>query len=151
MGARVGSSTWWVMVFCAPLLLAGCGELKELPTAPEPPPVDEPDPTATLTRVQTEIFTPTCAVAGCHDNFGGLQSGLILTAGRSHEQLVNKPSIGIPSVLRVRPGDPENSYVYRKIRGVNIIGDRMPQGSSPLSQAHQDLIRDWIRRGAPND
>src|SRR5437762_4143505 len=50
------------------LLLLGCGRLKE-PT--EPVLGGEPiDPTATLTRVQNEIFTPTCSQIGCHDRLG---------------------------------------------------------------------------------
>src|ERR1051325_3613985 len=59
------------------LLLVGCGKLKELPTAPGGP--GEPiDPTATFTRVQNEIFTPTCGALGCHDPLRR-QPGLLLT------------------------------------------------------------------------
>ena len=38
---------------------------------------------------------------------------------------------------------------HAKLKG--ITGDRMPQGSPPLSDAQIKLVRDWIRRGAPND
>jgi hypothetical protein len=130
------------------LLLAACGELKT-PTGSGGP-GDPIDPTATFTRVQNEIFTPTCAAIGCHDPLGQ-QSQLILTASRSYAQTVNVPSVELAGVARVRPNDPDNSYLYRKIIGVNITGDRMPQGQSPLSAAQIKLVRDWIRRGAPND
>lgn len=129
-------------------LLTACGELKELPTGPiDSDPIDQ---TATLTRVQTEIFTPTCAVLGCHDAFGN-QGQLNLVRGASHAQLVGRPSVHVSSVNRVQPGQPDLSYLYRKILGTGITGDRMPQGSQPLSDAQRNLIRDWIRRGAPND
>src|SRR5436305_6463041 len=73
------------------LLLVGCRKLKELPTVPGGPSGGGPiDPTATFTRVQNEIFTPTCAALGCHDPLGR-QQGLILTAGRAYANVVNVP------------------------------------------------------------
>lgn len=125
-----------------------CGELKS------PTEVDgggEPiDPTATFTRVQNEIFTPTCAVLGCHDPIGH-ESDMILTAGRAYDNIVNKPSVEMPSLARIQPNDPANSYLYRKITGAGITGERMPFGGASLSESQIKLVRDWIRRGAPND
>lgn len=130
------------------LLLTACGELKT-PTDADGggAPIDS---SATLTRVQTEIFTPTCATLGCHDPLGQ-QSQLVLSAGRAYANTVNVRSVEITSLDRVEPGDPANSYLYRKLTGAGITGDRMPQGLPPLSQAQIQLVRDWIRRGAPND
>ena len=131
------------------LLAAGCGKLAELPTDPGgglPP----PDPSATFTRVQSQVFTPTCATIGCH-NPVGQQSQLVLTADRSYAATVNVASVQTPSLSRVTPGDPANSYLYRKIIGSGITGDRMPPAQAPLSDAQIALVRDWIRRGAPND
>lgn len=128
-------------------MLAGCGELKVLPTEPEPNP---PDPNATFTRVQQEILTPSCSANGCHGPLG-TQSELLLVAGSSYANLVNRPSVEINSLLRVEPLDPDDSYLVRKLEGVNIVGDRMPQGGPYLSDAQLKLVRDWIRRGAPND
>lgn len=129
-------------------MLAACGELS-LPTDPlgGGPPID---PTATFTRVQSEIFTPTCAAIGCHDAIGR-QSGLLLTSGVAYQSIVNVPSVEMPQLARVTPGDPASSYLYRKVTGAGITGDRMPQGAPPLSDSQLALIRDWIRRGAPND
>lgn len=133
-----------------PLFFAACGKLKE-PSAPLLGGGGEPiDPTATFTRVQNEIFTPTCAQIGCHDRLGQ-QSSQILVAGQAYAQVVNHPSVELPQLVRVAPGDPANSYLYRKVAGAGITGDRMPQGLSPLNDAQLKLIRDWIRRGAPND
>ena len=130
------------------LLTTACGNLE---TVTGPGVGGEPiDPTATFTRVQSEIFTPTCANIGCHDPLGQ-QSQLILSAGRAYEQTVSRSSVEMPNLLRVAPGNPDNSYLYRKITGAGITGDRMPQGRPPLSDAQIRLVRDWIRRGAPND
>ena len=134
--------------FC--LLLFGCGKLKELPTAPGGTGGEPIDPTATFTRVQNEVFTPTCAAIGCHDRLGR-QEDLQLTAGVAYAQIVNHPSVEMPQLGRVTAGDPANSYLYRKIAGVGITGDRMPQGGPFLNDAQIKLVRDWIRRGAPND
>jgi len=131
------------------LLLTACGKLAELPTDPNGggQPID---PTATFTRVQTEIFSPTCAALGCHDRLAK-QEDQQLTAGVAYAQTVGHPSVEMPNLSRVAPGDPANSYLYRKITGAGITGDRMPQGGPYLSDAQIKLIRDWIRRGAPND
>jgi hypothetical protein len=131
------------------LFFASCGKLAELPTAPGGS--GEPiDPTATFTRVQTEIFSPTCAQLGCHDTIGR-QSQQILSAGRAYASIVNVASVEMPALNRITPNDYPNSYLYRKITGAGITGDRMPQGLPPLTDAQIKLVRDWIRRGAPND
>ena len=130
-------------------LLAACGKL-ETPTEPGGPGGEPIDPTATFTRVQNEIFTPTCAAIGCHDPLGQQQQ-LVLSPGRAYANIVGKPSTEMPSLQRVTPSDATNSYLYRKVIGSGITGDRMPQGGPFLSDAQIKLIRDWIRRGAPND
>lgn len=130
------------------ILLAGCGELKS-PT--DPGAGGEPiDPTATFTRVQNEVFTPSCTFVGCHDTLGQ-QSQLVLSAGRAYAQTVNVASVEMPQLRRIQPNDPVNSYLYRKITGAGITGDRMPQALPPLPDDKIKLVRDWIRRGAPND
>ncbi|HKR65965.1 MAG TPA: hypothetical protein VJZ00_19695 [Thermoanaerobaculia bacterium] len=131
------------------LLLTGCGELST-PTSPDGTGGDPIDPTATFTRVQSEIFTPTCAAIGCHHPVGQ-QSNMVLTASVSYANIVNVSSVENPSLKRIAPGDAPNSYLYRKITGSGITGDRMPQALPPLSDAQIKLVRDWIRRGAPND
>ncbi|MHB8881094.1 MAG: c-type cytochrome [Thermodesulfovibrionales bacterium] len=109
-----------------------------------------PDSTATFTRVQNEVFTPSCATIACHDPLGQ-QSQMILTAGRAYASIVGVPSVEMPNLSRITPGDPANSYLYRKITGAGITGERMPMEGPPLSDARISLVRDWIRRGAPND
>ena len=131
------------------LLLVSCGKL-ETPTSAGGGSTEPIDPTATFTRVQTEIFTPTCAQLGCHDTIGR-QEQQILSSGRAYANTVGVASVEMPSLMRVTPGDPTNSYLYRKITGSGITGDRMPQGLPPLTDAQIKLVRDWIRRGAPND
>ncbi len=131
-------------------LLLSCGKLGELPTAPSSGPPDPIDPTATFSRVQNEVFTVNCAAIGCHGRLGA-QEQLTLAAGSAYADIVGKPSVESPSTARVQPLDPTNSYLYRKITGTGITGDRMPQGGPFLTPDMEKLVRDWIRRGAPND
>jgi hypothetical protein len=131
------------------LVALACGRLKE-PTDPGGGSGDPIDPTATFTRVQNEIFTPTCAQLGCHDPLGR-QESLILSPGRAYAMTVGVASVETPQLPRVTPSDPASSYLYRKVTGSGITGDRMPQGGPYLNDAQIKLVSDWIRRGAPND
>ena len=131
------------------LLLAGCGTVKS-PT--EPPSGPEVEGTAfTFARIQSEIFTPTCAKAGCHAA-SAASAGLVLEAGRSHGELVNR-SATESGLDRVEPGNPERSYLILKLRGdPSITGQRMPLDGPPyLTPDRIDGIAAWIRAGAPND
>jgi uncharacterized protein (TIGR03118 family) len=110
----------------------------------------------TLTQLQTQIFTPICS--GCHTGVGTSLPGVQnLTAGHTFSNIVNVPSIEQPSLLRIKPGDPTNSYLLQKIEGApGISGSRMPLGcgttSDPcLDQATIDLVQTWISQGALNN
>jgi hypothetical protein len=76
---------------------------------------------------------------------------MILTAGQAYGNIVNVPSVEMPGLSRIKPSDVANSYMYRKITGAGITGERMPLGGPSLSDAQIQLVRNWIRRGAPND
>ncbi|MGE5337463.1 MAG: TIGR03118 family protein [Gemmatimonadota bacterium] len=113
-----------------------------------------PPAAVTLTQLQSTIFTPRCS--GCHNGSqppgGSLPGSQNLTAGNSFASLVNVPSLEQPSLLRVKPGDPDNSYLIRKLEGTaGISGSRMPLGGPFLDQATIDQVRSWIAAGAPNN
>ena len=96
-----------------------------------------------INDVQTQIFTPTCAVAGCHN---GAQSPN-LRAGQAFTNIVNVPSSQAPSLFYIEPGNPGDSYLVRKIQGTGS-GSQMPFGRSPLSGSLITLVRDWVLQGA---
>jgi hypothetical protein len=103
----------------------------------------------TLTQIQSEVFTPTCAVSGCHDGGGNvLPRSMDLRADNSHGSLVNVPSEQV-GFDRVEPGDPDASYLIDKLEGNQAAGtSQMPQGGPFLDQATVDMIRQWITEGA---
>ena len=126
------------------VVLAACGTQKS-PTEP----TDAPDPTATFTRVQAEVFTPSCALSGCHSG-ASPKVGQDLSAGKAYAQIVNVRSVE-STRLRIAPGDPDASYLISKVRGdATITGSRMPLGGA-LPADREKLLVDWVRRGAPND
>lgn len=123
-----------------------CGTQK----SPTEPADDPPNSSATFSRVQAEVFTPSCALSGCHAG-PSPASGMDLGAGRAYGQVVGVAAVG-STRLRVAPGDVSASYLVSKLRGdATITGSRMPLGGPYLSSDRERLVTDWIRRGAPND
>lgn len=104
----------------------------------------------TLAEIQADVFTPTCSVSGCHDGEGNVLPGVmnLTSTAESFDALVNVASIQVPSLDRVEPGDPDNSYLIHKLEGTQAEGLRMPQGGPFLDQATIDDIRQWIADGA---
>ena len=72
----------------------------------------------------------------------------LTSADNSFANLVSVSSIQDGSLMRVNPGDPDNSYLVQKLEGTAASGVQMPFGGTPLSQATIDNIRDWIAAGA---
>jgi hypothetical protein len=123
------------------------GQLSLDAETPSPPP-----PSVTLTQLQATIFSPLCS--GCHTGGGGsLPSSMNLSsAAATYAAIVGVASTQQPSVQRVNPGNPDNSYLVRKIEGTpGITGSRMPLGGAPLDATLIANVRAWITAGAQNN
>jgi hypothetical protein len=101
---------------------------------------------ADFDSIQANVFTPICSV--CHIGATAPQ-GLMLDAAHSYDLLVGVPSTEVPSVLRVKPGDPTNSYIIQKLEGHAAVGGQMPLGETPLPATTIAFIAQWITDGAP--
>lgn len=101
--------------------------------------------TADFQSIQEHVFTPICTV--CHAGASAPQ-GLRLDASNSYALLVGVPSTEVGSLLRVRPGDPDNSYLIQKLEGHAAVGAQMPFGGPYLAAATIAVIRQWISDGA---
>jgi hypothetical protein len=100
----------------------------------------------TFTNIQSNVFTPICSA--CHIGANAPQ-GLRLDEASSYNLLVGIPSVERPELLRVAPGNPDGSYIIRKLEGgPNIAGAQMPLNLTPLPQTTINAIRVWISRGA---
>lgn len=131
------------------ILWASLGLHCERASLLEPEPLSQP----TLTSLQTNIFTSSCALSGCHHGSSALL-GLDLSSGQSYANLVNVRSREAPDFLLVQPGQPENSYLIHKLEGNEEMAPgtlQMPVGREPLSEEKIAAVRDWIAAGAPND
>jgi hypothetical protein len=95
--------------------------------------------------LQANIFTPICSV--CHAG-ATAPEGLRLDSANAYNLLVGVPSTEVHSVLRVAPGDPDNSYIIQKLEGHAAVGARMPFGGPYLSTDTIAFVREWITNGA---
>lgn len=123
------------------------GQLSLDGEAPTPAP-----PSVTLAQLQATIFSPICS--GCHTGGGAsLPSSMNLSsASASFAALVGVASTEQPSVQRVNAGNPDDSYLVRKIEGApGITGSRMPLGGAPLDATLIANVRAWITAGAQNN
>ena len=135
------------------LTCASCDEKLSSITGPTP------DLAPSLSAIQRTIFSASdpsnrLACVGCHSDQGRVPaSNLVLLEGRSHAQMVGRASLGKAGATLVIPGDPDNSYLVKKLEGASdIVGLRMPRNTGPfLSEGQMLVIRKWIEDGAPNN
>ena len=109
------------------------------------------DPLATDASLGTrasEVFVG-CgggAEASCHSVGAG---GTYLRLGESGD-LVGVPSSEDPSLLRVKPGSPAESYLWWKLLpDGGYDGGRMPLGG-PFDPRLAPFVAQWIEAGAPS-
>jgi cytochrome c5 len=100
---------------------------------------------ATLASIQSNVFNPFCVV--CHAGAAAPQ-GLRLDSANSFASLVGVPSRESGSILRVTPGNPDQSYLVQKLEGSASVGEQMPFGGPPLPQSTINFVRQWISDGA---
>jgi hypothetical protein len=103
---------------------------------------------SSFSEIQKNIFTPNCALSGCHGDINP-QHNLNLTSGKAYSSLVNVSSIHIPGMKRVSPGNSRESVLYRALT-YELLDLQMPP-TGKLSQSTIDSIAAWIDKGAPND
>ena len=102
----------------------------------------------TLASIQDNVFTPSCTISGCHG--GAVAADLRLESGASAGNLISIASSQNPSLIRVIPGDPDNSLLIQKLECDSPpVGARMPLGGPYFDQETIDVIRQWIANGAP--
>ena len=133
--------------------LAGCDEKLSDLTGPTP------GLAPTFSSIQKEIFSTQdssgrLSCTQCHTNVGRTPAaGLNLIDGAAYAALVGRPSVNSPGQIFVVPGDPDNSYLVKKLEGTaGIVGLRMPRNTGPfLTEGQMLVIRRWIKEGAANN
>ena len=139
------------LLIVSSLAVASCDERLSDITGPSP------NLQPTLSSISTEIFQTTdlagrTSCVTCHTNVGHPPAGNLNLAGDPYAALVDVPSAQRPGAVLVIPGDPESSYLVRKLEGRDINGLRMPRNGPPyLTDGQITVIRRWIEIGAPRD
>ena len=112
------------------------------PTAGDGDPTGDGDCTPELETLRASVFTPSCALAGCHASESAA-GGLDLELADLEAQLVGQPSGTCDGWVRVIPGDRANSLLFAKVEGGAPCGDPMPPPGG-LAPALAACIGDWI-------
>jgi hypothetical protein len=163
-------------IACLPLVLAvvSCGGDDKTPAPagcthfdyanwPAPAPV-------TFDTAVMPLLQANCAQANtCHTKGSpfppslGFLGANTITAMEIKAGIVGQKSTEVPSMNYVTAGDPQNSYLMRKVEEANPgcgltcmsiasmpmgCSTQMPNGGMPLSATDQNAIRAWIKQGA---
>jgi hypothetical protein len=100
------------------------------------------------------VFTARCAMGGCHTPAENRLGLVLATATDTYNSTVNVVSSHGNPLLRVKPGDHLNSYLWRMVQGDSTLHPgmpRMPLASQPLTANMIQNIANWIDDGAPNN
>jgi hypothetical protein len=128
------------------MLIAGCAGNGEGLDQNGRPVDGGPIPLApTLASIQQNVFTPVCT--RCHAG-ASAPLGLRLDEASAYAMLVNAPSVEVPTLRRILPGNPDMSYLVQKIEGHAAVGGTMPLNSPPLPAETIAVIRQWVLEGA---
>lgn len=111
---------------------------------------------ASFAAIRASIL-PRCAGYGCHYDTP-VAGGLDLTDAAAYSSLVSVPATRAPELMRVTPGAPLDSFLWRKLdnqlSGISQ-GAPMPLGAESLwyalPAAQRAQIYCWILAGAPNN
>jgi hypothetical protein len=114
------------------------------------------------------IFAAHCSSTSCHGSLSTPDADLYLgnasgndtsVASEVYAELSNWDAYNAPGMVRVDPGDPENSWLMVKLDGdmgcpqaqpfcAGSCGQRMPRGEPALTEGELTTIRSWIANGA---
>ena len=145
-----------ILLIVFALAFAGCKEEDE-PVNPYPvssgtqPVVNEPDPN-TIAGLHKNIFSPKCAVPGCHDGTFEPDFRTIQSSFSSLVYLqVNKTTVDSVRYFnyRVWPGDTARSFLIERL--TTSTGDYMPSNGTRLQEQEINHVRNWIMSGAKDD
>lgn len=144
--ARVVASAGVVATVVASL---GCADF-ETPVDPTGGAPDVLVTTPSFSSNVAPIFEKRCAVGGCH-SIATHQAGLTLDPSVAYESLVGVSSTLRPSLKRVAPLEPSQSWLVTMISADDVARQgvsRMPLATYPLTDNQIATIVRWIEQGA---
>jgi hypothetical protein len=112
--------------------------------------------TPTLTNLDNQVFSVSCAYTSCHDDKAPTFD-LDLESKELHDALMNHEVRSDVDMPLVDPGEPDNSWLYRitsncKPKTRSGTTAHMPRNSPTLLDPRLTaMIREWIERGAKDN
>ncbi|MBT6434421.1 MAG: hypothetical protein HOK28_15085 [Deltaproteobacteria bacterium] len=110
------------------------------------------------THIEPVLTNAPYSCTGCHSSDASWSGYINLSIGSGYDELMgggsqdNSVCAGTSYSERVSPGNPADSFFYRKVAGTHDCGDQMPQGCSDgvdcVSDDDLALIYMWICQGA---
>lgn len=136
----------------------GDAELPPVPECVDVDPEHPPHEPATLGSISATLLESTCLFSSCHGGDGAMAGGLDLRPDGLHARLMNHAVAGNTDLPLVAPGDPDGSWLYRRIADcAPLDGDgnpvqHMPFNAPTLSRPELvTKVRAWIEAGAADD
>lgn len=129
----VGTMSVFIFYSCADQIVSECQD-ETVPTGLR----------SNLSSIQQYVFTPSCALAGCHGTVGTPHE-LNLSSGNAYSNLVDVTSHENEAMNRVTPGNSEQSWLMKKLNG---DGTSVMPPAGQLSRATIDTVAAWIDAGA---
>jgi hypothetical protein len=153
----------FVLISCLLIFLCGCagggGSSAQTPPPPTTCPISVVLATPSFSADIVPAIQSSCgsATSTCHG--GAAPTGHISYSGTADQiraQLVNVvPANAPPGWVRVKPGDPANSWIIEKVTkdqpGGAGYGARMPLAAPVLCTPTVDTLSAWISAGAPSN
>ncbi|MFT5679957.1 MAG: hypothetical protein ACI8RZ_000862 [Myxococcota bacterium] len=108
------------------------------------------DPQYTYNADIAPIVATSCTDYGCHLI---ATSPNALTLDVAYNNMLTEPSEDIPTMARIAPGSPDDSYVWHKINNTHLdlkdgAGESMPKGYALMTDEELAMIEAWITQGA---
>jgi hypothetical protein len=132
-----------------------------------PPGTDLTKPTVSYGTEVLPLFKRSCGLSSsCHSSPTGQRvflgaTNVTMSNTETRAKIVNVKAAALTSMDYVKPGDPVNSFLMRKmdgdlcpLKGQCVAGDcgkSMPENADLLPVAERDLVRRWIAQGAPDN
>lgn len=127
-----------------------------------PPGFDATTPKVQFARDVMPVFERSCAFSSCHGQMNNPNGVYLGSSSKDvYASLVGQKSPELPTMHVVTAGDPNESYLMRKMDGSQCVfegkctdgscQDSMPKDESVLDTATRDIVRRWILQGAQND
>ena len=137
------------------LIVFGCDTITTTPKTADCTSVADTTQPATVSYANdiVPLFSPTkynCSDQGCHaSNLPGLTEYRMGSYDELFDQASEAHQAGM---CEIKPGDPDQSYMFWKVEGHSgIQGVRMPKDRPAMTPADLQLLRQWILEGARNN